>query len=279
MYEKTEDTVSEILSLLYTPTLLILDEAQMVEIQLKKDSDQWCQVSTTLNCLHNLKNKHGLVCLFAGLSNTQNIFQDFKISRFYSNAIIDLQPIDKPSEKAILKDYLVQGSHINKNHPDLDLWINQLSKETLQWPHHIVCYVETASKMLEKHDGILSDKLLGSIMKKGLVLKNDYYQRRFHEISPRMRCFIYQTIFENEINPNTIDVDTVLDDFELNPYIKEPKKTWDDLVSRGIVQVQGNGFYQIPIPSMRTWMIGQYQAYCQTISLKPSRKYNRCLIH
>ncbi len=274
-YEKTEETISEIISLIDTPTLLILDEAQMAEIQLTKGSDPWRQVSVILNGLHNLKNEHGFVCLFGGLSNTQNIFHDFKISRFYTNAIIDLQRIDQSSEKAILKDYIVQEAHVDPHHPDLDHWLDQLSKETLQWPHHIVCYAETASKMLKKHNGVLSDHVLGTILGKGLALKNDYYQRRFYKISPRMRCFIYHAIFENEMNPNTIDVDTVLDDFELNPYIKEPKKTWNDLVSRGIVQVQGNGFYQIPIPSMRTWMIGQYQAYCQTISLKPSMKIQR----
>ncbi|MCY4215611.1 MAG: ATP-binding protein [Flavobacteriaceae bacterium] len=272
IYEKTNDTVSEILSLLDKPTLLVLDEAQMAEIQLKKDTELWRQVSSTLNNIHNLENGYGWITLFAGLGNTRKIYHDFRISRFYANSVIDLGPIDETSETNIIKDYLVRGAEVNPKHLDLDHWIHQLSKQTYQWPHHIVSYGETASKMIRNNKGILSDKVLNETLQKGLFLKNDYYEHRFYEINPGHRCSIYHGILENEISANVINVDKVLDDFTSRPYIEDPQKTWDNLIGRGIVQIGKNGFYQIPIPSMRTWMIKQCQMYHQLMQSKPSLK-------
>ncbi len=270
--EKAEETALEILSLVKQPTLLILDEAQIAEIEFKEDASLRIQAPATLNAIHNLKNNHGLVMLFAGLGNTRKVFQNFKISRFYGDSMIDLQPIDQVSERAILRDYMVKGASLDAQHPDLNHWLDELSKETFQWPHHVASYGDVASKMIQENDGILSNGLLKQVMEKGLLLKNQYYQHRFYEISAETRCHIYQSFFENEINTSLLNKDGILRDFKLNPYIEEPQKTWDDLVGRGVVQWRDDGFYSIPIPSMRTWMLDQFQTYCQLISHEPSIK-------
>ncbi|MCY4160775.1 MAG: hypothetical protein OXE77_02810, partial [Flavobacteriaceae bacterium] len=276
-YQKIKDDVFEILSLLTKPILLVLDEAQIIGNELSDHQTSPSPISFVLKAIHNLEGHHGLVTLFTGLGNTRKLYHDFNISRFHSNAVIDLQPLDKASEYAILEDYLVKQAKLDSKHPDLDDFIQTISKETYQWPHHIVVYGQTASKLIQHH-GILSEKVWHETLQKGFQLKNQYYEGRFDEITPEIRCSIYYALLENEIQKNNIRSLQVIEALKLNPYIKDPQATWDRLIAKGIVQVKKGGFYQVPIPSMRTWMIKEYQQYHKALGMKPSAKMQQ-IIH
>ncbi|MCY4253903.1 MAG: hypothetical protein OXC64_04095 [Flavobacteriaceae bacterium] len=66
-------------------------------------------------------------------------------------------------------------------------------------------------------------------------------------------------------------------DFEINPMIKDAQTMFQDIVSRGILQPRLDGFYQIPIPSLRTWMLQEYQQYLKIIGQKPSHKIQQLI--
>ncbi len=277
-YQKIEDDVFEILSLLTKPVLLVLDEAQIIGDRLRNDPVSMDTIRFTIQSIHNLECHHGLVTLFTGLGNTKKLYRDFDISRFHSNSVINLQALDKASEYAILKDYLVKEAKLDSKHPDLDDFIQTISKETHQWPQHIICYAQTASRLLQHHQGNLSQNVWNETLQRGSQLKNQYYHGRFDEIIPQIRCSIYHTLLENESKKNGIGSYQVIQDFKLNPYIESPQKTWNHLIAKGIVQIKQNSFYQIPIPSMRTWMIKEYQQYHKALGMKPSAKMQQ-IIH
>ncbi len=69
----------------------------------------------------------------------------------------------------------------------------------------------------------------------------------------------------------------VLFDFNMNPIIKQPKKMFQEVVYRGILQIQRGGFYHIPIPSLRTWMLEEYQYYLKIVNEKPSLKIQQLI--
>ncbi len=85
------------------------------------------------------------------------------------------------------------------------------------------------------------------------------------------------TLFDNELQKNIISSSQVELDFEMNPYIKDGEKLFEDIVSSGIIQIRQDGFFQIPIPSMRTWMLEEYQNYLQLMKQKPSPKIQKLL--
>ncbi len=64
-------------------------------------------------------------------------------------------------------------------------------------------------------------------------------------------------------------------DFKMDPMIENSAAMFQDIVSRGILQMGEDGFYQISIPSLRTWILEEYQSYLNIINHKPSHKIQR----
>ncbi len=107
--------------------------------------------------------------------------------------------------------------------------------------------------------------------------KNTYYNNRFEELNQSERASIFHAIFENKIKENMVMSSKVLFDFKMNPIIKQPKKMFQEVVSRGILQIQRGGFYHIPIPSLRTCMLEEYQYYLKIVNEKPSLKIQQLI--
>ncbi|MCY4299690.1 MAG: ATP-binding protein [Flavobacteriaceae bacterium] len=271
-YERSEPTVSSIFKKIQKPILLTLDEAQMMRVGHVKGDRETEKKAHLFDELHNLQLKQGLVFLIAGLSHTRKVFKDFEISRFSDDCVINLSRLDQKAEEDILRDYLVRGAGVKPNHPNLNDWVHQMSKETYQWAHHISCYGQVAAQKIKKNRGVLSNELFSDILKESRRKKITYYHGRFAELEARERASIYHAFFENEHQESILDKSKVELDFKNNPIVKHPKQMFEELVSRGVLQIRLDGFYQIPIPSLRTWMLQEYQNYLIIMNQKPSVK-------
>ena len=276
-FDRTERTVSETIRAIKRPLILVLDEAQMVSVGHTTKSPEIIKAAHLFNHLHNLELEHGLVFLMAGLSDTRSIFEEFKMSRFNSRCVLNLSVLDKKAERNTLKDYLVQGAGVDESHSELDHWIDQMSEETHQWAHHISCYGQVASAIVKNSGGVLSNDLLSEVLKESQALKDIYYDDRFEELNKSERVSIFNAIFENEEKENIIMGSKAQSDFEKNPIIKNPEKIFQEVMSRGILQIRRGRFYQIPIPSLRAWMLQEYQAYLKIIDQKPSLKIQQLM--
>ena len=91
------------------------------------------------------------------------------------------------------------------------------------------------------------------------------------------RASIFNALFENEEKENVIVGFKVKSDFKTNPMIEHPEKMFQEVVSRGIIQIRRDGFYQIPIPSLRTWMLQEYENYLNIMNEKPSQKVQQLI--
>ncbi|MCY4298130.1 MAG: hypothetical protein OXC61_02385, partial [Flavobacteriaceae bacterium] len=107
--------------------------------------------------------------------------------------------------------------------------------------------------------------------------KNNYYNGRFEELEALERASIFNALFENEEKENVIVGFKVKSDFKTNPMIEHPEKMFQEVVSRGIIQIRRDGFYQIPIPSLRTWMLQEYENYLNIMNEKPSQKVQQLI--
>ncbi len=276
-YERSEPTVSSIFKKIKKPILLTLDEAQMMRVGHVKGDRETEKKAHLFDELHNLQLKQGLVFLIAGLSHTRKVFKDFEISRFSDDCVINLSRLDQKAEEDILRDYLVRGAGVKPNHPNLNDWVHQMSKETYQWAHHISCYGQVAAQKINKNRGVLSNELFSDILKESRRKKRNYYDGRFEGFNEAERVSIFSAIFENEVKENIVSGAQVQLDFEKNPMIKHPEKAFQDVVSRGILQPGRSGFYQIPIPSLRTWMLQEYGSCLKMMDHQPSVKIQRLL--
>ncbi|MCY4266507.1 MAG: ATP-binding protein [Flavobacteriaceae bacterium] len=276
-YDRTERTVSKIIRSISKPLILVLDEAQMICVGRAIESPEIKKIAELFDQLHNIELKHGLVFLIAGLSDTRSIFKEFKISRFSDDCVINLSTLDREAENKILKDYLVQGANVDANDSSLKDWMDQMSRETHQWAHHVSCYGQVASKKVNLNGGRLSSSLLFEVLRESRRKKNNYYNGRFEELEALERASIFNALFENEEKENVIVGFKVKSDFKTNPMIEHPEKMFQEVVSRGIIQIRRDGFYQIPIPSLRTWMLQEYENYLKTMNENPSQKVQQLI--
>ncbi len=276
-YDKMERTVSKTIRSISKPLILVLDEAQMICVGHTIDSLEIKKIANLFNQLHNIELKYGLVFLIAGLSDTRSIFKEFKISRFNDDCVINLSRLEKDAEKQILKDYLVKGASVNKKDSKLNHWIDRISKETYQWAHHVSCYGQVGAKKVNRNKGHLSHDVLLKVLKESRRKKNNYYNGRFEELKASEKASIFNALFENEVKENVIMGTKVEADFQTNPSIKNAKKMFQEVVSRGILQIRRDGFYQIPIPSLRTWMLQEYENYLKIMNEKPSPKVQQLI--
>ncbi len=125
---------------------------------------------------------------------------------------------------------------------------------------------------MKENNGLLSDDILDDVFKTSRDKKYDYYLRCLKGLELLERVSIFSALFENENkNGQTIGFD-IQSDFEKNPMIKNAQKMFQNVIHRGILQIQSSGSYHIPIPSLRTWMLQEYQVYLKLLNQSPSFK-------
>ncbi|MCY4298409.1 MAG: ATP-binding protein [Flavobacteriaceae bacterium] len=252
-------SISRTIEAIQKPMLLVLDDAHLLGVGYRHEHSKIMQTVSVLNQLHNLHTEHGLILLMAGLTHTRSFFHEFRIIRFNSGCVFRLETLDKKAEKHILQDFLVKGTGVHPDHPKLGQWIHTLTNETHQWPDYLSCYGQIVSRLVQKNNGQLTEDVLDKILVLSREKKKEYYQGLFDEWKPSERIAISHALFDHEINENLISgVDALLDLKKVQRF-QDPEKTFQTVISKGILQMRSDGFYQIPIPSLRTWMLQEYE--------------------
>ncbi|MCY4298658.1 MAG: ATP-binding protein [Flavobacteriaceae bacterium] len=235
------------------PIILVLDEAQQLE-KYHQQLEKRLVISEVLKNMHNIKTDDGFMVIFSGLSHTHQMLKDLDISRFASQSIYSLDCIDKLSEKNILKDYLIRGGGIDENHSRLNHWIRQLIQETQGYPEHITAYGQLAEQQLKDHDRSMDESQLNEVLRKGQQSRYEYYTYRWQGLCPQKAQALTFVIQKHQAIRYHTDVH-LLQAFEkegLSP--KDASSLFQETIQRGIFAPVPGEQYQIPIPSMVTWV-------------------------
>ncbi len=233
--------------------LLILDEAQHVG-DFENIPDKKIQVTSTLKRIHNGKFPYPVILLAAGLGQTEEAFRLHGVSRFKGGCFVELGALDKVAESAVIKDWLIKGGGAKG---DPGPWMDEIARKTHGWPQHITAYGDAAAKQIQNDHGAMTTEGLDIMNQVGEKRREAYYKQRAKGISGKERCILAKLIqnIPSEKGIDKQDIDSIL----LQEY-DDPDKAnslFKRAVERGILHSQDE-VYNIPIPSMRGWLISNY---------------------
>ncbi len=233
--------------------LLILDEAQHVG-DFENIPDKKIQVTSTLKRIHNGKFPYPVILLAAGLGQTEESFRLHGVSRFKGGCFVELGALDKVAESAVIKDWLIKEGGAKG---DPGPWMDEIAQKTHGWPQHITAYGDAAAKQIQNDRGEMTTEGLDIVYQVGDERREAYYKQRAKGISGKERCILAKLIqnIPPEKGIDKQDIESIL----LQEYGDQDKVSslFKRVVERGIFHSQDE-VYNIPIPSMRGWLISNY---------------------
>ena len=230
-----------------------------------------------LRQLHTQKFSPPILPVFAGLSNASSVLDDIGISRLSDEAHIPLGRL--PQEHAqqaihqLFGQYHVQGSH--KNKAELARFVAMNSQG---FPQHLHVGLKGLSRMLAESGGVLSDEphrfadQMAQAEQMAKQRRHLFYASKMtgdlNTYSHTVLDLIYQTKNKNQyINQNQLVDWAYLSMQRRNPFQHKPAheeavELVKQMHRRGILELTPEGRAVVPIPSMRTWLIGEYARRC-----------------
>ncbi len=248
------ETIKKVLRSGRKPLLLILDEAQHLGIEGVVPNEMRGVVTGVLDEIHNGKLGRPVVLLAAGLGTTESAFDSLGISRFVGDCIVGLGPLDRESERAAIRDWIVKEGAA-KGNPDP--WIDAIAKETHGWPQHIISYVKPAVRYLKSNHRQMTDDGLRIVLEKGSEFRLQYYRQRARGIPMEQRQSIAKAIVDIPLGETKTykEIMGVL----MQEYDEQfADNLFNKALKKGIIDERDDGDYGIPIPSMQTWLIEAY---------------------
>jgi len=236
------------------PLILILDEAQRLSKANELSKSQFDEAGDLLEAIHNGELKKPVILLAAGLGQTEEAFSSLGVSRFKGGCFVELGALDKESERAVIHDWLVrEGGAIGNP----DAWIDQIAQKTHGWPQHITAYGDAVAKQIQNDHGEMTTEGMEIVYQVGEERREAYYKQRAKGISGKERCSLAKLI-QNIPSGKGIDKEDI-ESILLQEYddSDKAKSLFKKAVERGILHSQDEA-YNIPIPSMRSWLIFNY---------------------
>ena len=246
-------TTLDMLQAKNNPLLLVLDEAQELEIVQKLPAEKQIDVKDMLEYIHNGMLGRPVVLLAAGLGMTTRVFAELGLSRIKGESLFELGRLDKESELAVIRDWLKKDGGARKN---LDTWMDAIVKETYGWPQHIMAYMKPAVRQLKQDGGNLTPEGLVSVLETGRKLREKYYARRAEGIKPKERRG-FAEIFQHIPEGQRLEEDEIVKPLAKRFGKKRSKKIFLRALAKGFLY-ERDEHYGIPIPSMRDWLVENF---------------------
>ena len=233
--------------------ILVLDEAQRLN-KISDGSESHIAASDTLDVIHNGKLKRPVLLLTAGLGTTEAAYGSLGISRIAGDCTVRLGRLDKDSEFAVIRDWLIKDGRAKG---DPHVWIKGIAEQAHGWPQHIISYIKPAVKYLKSNHHLMTDEGLKFVLEKGAEYRAMYYQKRVKGLNKKKRQILAK-IFADVPLEETIDFEDIMYVLE-NEYSQEvAEDLFNKALERGIIDEREDGDYGIPIPSFHSWLVNEY---------------------
>ena len=236
--------------------LLVLDEAQALRhygaAEIVADD-----IGHTLNHIHNGNVGEPVILLAGGLGNSAKAFADLDISRFKGGCEINLGRLSREAEGAVIRDWLTKDG---KAKGDTEPWIQAIAKEAHGWPQHIIAFAQPAVESLRENGGEMTSAGLKEVVESGRIRKEEYYSARAGGLTNVDIIDIAKAtkFFSPE---GDITEAGLLHRLSLRHTRKDPHTLFNHLVHKGIIAEQRKGWYAIPIPSLKDWLVENGRAF------------------
>ncbi|MCY4171165.1 MAG: ATP-binding protein [Bacteroidetes bacterium] len=248
-------TISDILRGQKKPLLLILDEAQALGLKDVVPPEMKGIVTSVLKEIHNGDLGKPVMLLTAGLGTTDVAYGSLGISRFGVDCIVRLGRLDKKSECAVIRDWLIEDGRAKG---DPQAWIQSISEQAHGWPQHIISYIKPALKYLESNNRFMTDEGLKFVLEKGAEYREMYYETRAHDIDEDHRQALARAVMDVPTDKTTTKPAITSSLKKSGLTKKEAGKLFNQALEQGIIDQRKGGRYGIPIPSFHTWLVDEY---------------------
>ncbi len=239
-----------------TGLILLLDEAQRLN-KIPDDSEIQIVAGDTLDVIHNGGLGRPIMLLAAGLGTTESAFWKLGISRSEGDCMVQLGRLDKESECAVIREWLVKDGGAEG---DPHVWIKAIAGQTHGWPQHIISYMKPAVAFLKSHNHRMTDDGLEFVLARGSEYRTMYYKKRARGIDKKKRQVIAE-IFNGVPSGETIEFDDIMSALKEEYSHEEAGNLFNKALERGIIDEREDGDYGIPIPSFHTWLIDEYASH------------------
>ena len=253
------DAVKRALSDSKRPVVLILDEAQGLEVYDVKS------VLPLITRLHTGDHGGPFLTVFAGLAYSNAVLQRFGISRFSQGHEITLSAL--ASEEAteivlrMLAEYRVRGDTELRNQ-----WAHALARESCGWPQHLhVAMQALASQLLAATTpGSLEpvESQFGSaVLKASAQAREQYYERRIDEKLVVALDLVAETLrrigrgaFRSEVIAHISEAAQPGHGNKSLPKGHDAEMFLDRMIRRGVLQHTSGHELVCPIPSLQNYI-------------------------
>ncbi len=144
---------------------------------------------------------------------------------------------------------------MNQRNRKINHWVNEIASHTLEWPQHITSYANVLSKYLKECKGDLNKKGLQSVLTLGKAKRINYYRGRIEELEGEERELIAQLLKEHQ---SRLSKNDIVFFFQNKLNSSESKDLFDRGLKKGVFHQNQNGFFSVPIPSMKNWLLREY---------------------
>ena len=234
--------------------ILVLDEAQRLH-KLPKDSEIRVIASSTLDMIHNGDLGKPVMLLTAGLGTTEAAYGSLGISRIEGDCTVRLGRLDKKSECAVIRDWLIEDGRAKG---DPQAWIQSIAEHAHGWPQHIISYIKPALKYLKSHNRSMTDEGLKFVLEEGAKYRETYYETRAHDIDEELREALAIAVMDVPPDKTTTKSAITSSLKKSGLTEKEAGKLFNQALEQGIIDQRKGGRYAIPIPSFHTWLMDEY---------------------
>jgi len=235
------------------PLLLALDEAQVLGKEGVLPSDQVGVVNSVLNSVHNGDLDRPVILLAAGLGTTLTAFGRLGVSRFAKNCRIELGPLSKEAERAVIQDWLKKEGRAKG---DPATWVEGIAREAHGWPHHILSYVEPAVEQLKADAGVMTPNGMSAVLEAGGKARLAYYQERAYDYPAEARQSLMKAFTDVSLGKSTTQ-SVILASLSQDFGPDRAAELFKEALRKGLLD-ERDGHYVIPIPSMHAWLKEEY---------------------
>ena len=253
------DAVKRALSDSKRPVVLILDEAQGLEVYDVKS------VLPLITRLHTGDHGGPFLAVFAGLAYSNSVLQKLGISRFSQGHEITLSAL--ASEEAteivlrMLTEFRVRGDKELKSQ-----WAQTLAKESCGWPQHLHVSMQALAAQLPAATtpGSLEpfDSKFGSeVLKASAQAREQYYERRIDEKLVVALDLVAETLrrigrgaFRSEVVAHIHEAAQPGHGTRSLPKGHDAEMFLDRMIRRGVLQHTSGHELVCPIPSLRNYI-------------------------
>ncbi len=250
----TADAVSKM-----RPVCLLVDEIQNADM---RNAD-------VLRVLHEGRRNLPILPILAGLNDAPDALRRIGISRLASRNMVPLGRLSQEDARnGALKFF--REFHVAGDEDEKERWAAAIVQNSLGFPQHLHVGLQEAARVLAEQEGIVTAAGLDAARKADEAARKAYYRSRLspelEERSDTLLTLVRLVAGGNDplstkrlVQAALVHMRTQSDDYG-TPTWEDARQFVRAAIHDGVFQTasEPGAGYQVPIPSMQTWLLDEY---------------------